>query len=122
LKGVLPVKKKTLFIFLIFFLFLISNSLALDSLNISGVLIPLIDGATHVDEKVMSNASVETFVVNKPLAQVVAFYSSFLKENGFLLIGGEDPSGFNASAKKNNAMFTLKIYSQNQKTIIHFIW
>lgn len=115
-------KKKILFIFLICFLFLISNSLALDSLNISGVSIPLVEGATHVAEKEMPNASVETFVVNKPLTQVVAFYSSYLKDNGFLLIGGEDPGGFNVSAKKNNTMFTLKIYSQDQKTVIYFIW
>ena len=114
--------KKFLCAFLFSLIFLISISSAAENVNISGVSVPLISGAAHVDEKDSANVRVETFVVDKPLAEVIAFYSSFLKNNGFLSMGGEDPSGYNISAKKDNAMFTLKIYSQGQKTYINFIW
>jgi hypothetical protein len=119
--GYLKMKTKILFTFLIFFLILTPLLFAADSVNILGTQIPLIDGAKHVSEREISNAKVETFVADKPVSEVVSFYSSYLKVNGFLIIAGEDSAGFNASVKKDATMFTLKIYPENQKTVIQFI-
>jgi hypothetical protein len=115
-------KKISLFVFLFSFLFIISNLLAAESVFISGISLPLVEGALRVPGNGTSNAKVEKFSTDKPLAEVISFYSEYLKANGFLLIGGENASGFDASVKKNESMFTLKIYSEKGKTVVHFVW
>ena len=113
-------KKRILFLAPFLILALIVS--AAEALDISGVSIPIIEGSGRASDAGRDNANVETYIVNKPLAEVVAFYASYFKDNAFLIIGGEDSSGFNASVKKNAAMFTVKIYSQKDKTILQFIW
>jgi len=95
---------------------------AAESVSVSGVGLTLIEGAVHSGDMGIDNASVETFTINKPLAEVVAFYSAYFKNNGFLIIGGEDPTGFNASVKKDNSMFTVKIFAEKGKTVLQFVW
>lgn len=94
------------------------------AIEISGFGVPLIENAKPVpgEDKQTANFRLATYAVDKPLADVVQFYESFLKENDFLILGPEEENGFSASVKKDNTMFTLKIYSENKKTIIQFIW
>ncbi|MCX5705502.1 MAG: hypothetical protein NTZ92_05560 [Candidatus Omnitrophica bacterium] len=111
-------------VFIVVVLVLIAASIvyAVESVNVSGVNLALIEGAVHSGNTGIGNASVETFTISKPLAEVVAFYSVYFKNNGFLIIGGEDSSGFNASVKKDSSMFTVKIFVENGKTILQFVW
>jgi hypothetical protein len=115
-------RKKAIILFLIFSLGLSAFLYAAQTITISGLSIPLIEGATHVDEQDTPNVKVETFSAQKPMSEVSAFYSAYLNTNGFLLIGGANPDGFDASVKKGAAMFTLKIYSRGKLTFIRFIW
>jgi len=115
-------KTKTSLFLLILVLLSTASSFASTGINIAGVFIPVIEGASHAEGKATINANVETLVVDKPLAEVVAYYSSYLKQNGFMVIGGESPGGFDASVKKDNSMFTVKIYSVNNRKVINFIW
>lgn len=99
-----------------------SIALAAGSFTVSGVALPLIEGAVDHGDLGVDNANVETFVTGKPLAEVVAFYSAYFKDNGFLLIGGEEAGGFNASVKKDDSMFTVKVFAEKGKTILQFVW
>lgn len=109
-----------LLLYLIFFTYLYAEGI----IEISGLNIPLIEGArvSHQGRQAEANATIVTYTVEKPLAEVIRFYETFLKDNAFLLMGGEEEGGFNASVKKGNAMFTLKVYAQDQHTLIQFIW
>ena len=114
--------RRLVFILAAFILIVGSRAYAAESVNVSGVGLPLIDGAVHSGDMGVDSASVETFAISKPLAEVVAFYSAYFKNNGFLIIGGEDSSGFNASVKKDSSMFTVKIFAENGKTILQLVW
>lgn len=97
---------------------------AAEMIEISGIQIPLIEDAVPVKgtEAQTTNAQIAAYAVDRPLSEVIKFYESFLKENDFLLMGGREDDNFNASVKKGETMFTLRIYSENQQTIIQFIW
>lgn len=97
---------------------------AAEMVEISGIQIPLIEDAVPIKGKgeQPANANMLVYTVDRPLSQVIKFYESFLKENDFSLIGGKEDDSFNASVKKGETMFTLRIYSENQQTIIQFIW
>jgi len=114
--------RKAVFIFVVLILIVGSKVFAVESVNVSGVSLPLVEGAVHSGDMGIDNASVETFTFSKPLAEVVAFYSVYFKNNGFLIIGGEDSSGFNASVKKDSSMFTVKIFAEKGKTILQLVW
>ena len=60
--------------------------------------------------------------MNKPIKKVINFYTAFLKDNNFSIIGGEEGPKFNASVKKGRTMFTLKISSDKNYTVVQFIW
>jgi hypothetical protein len=109
-------------IFLVLILTVLSIVFAAGSFNVAGITLPLIEGAVDHGDLGIDNANVETFATGKPLAEVVAFYSAYFKDNGFLLIGGEEAGGFNASVKKGDSMFTVKIFAEKGKTILQFIW
>ena len=114
--------RRAVFILVACILIVGSIAYAAESVNVSGVSIPLIGGAAHSGDMGIDSASVETFVISRPLAEVVAFYSAYFKNNGFLIIGGEDSSGFNASVKKDSSMFTVKIFAEKEKIILQFVW
>jgi hypothetical protein len=115
-------KLKILILAVIFYLIL-SNSLFADpGIKISGIQIPLPERSIQKDSRLTPQARIVTYAVNKPLDEVVRFYESYLKENGFIVIGGAQEAGFNASVKKDSIMFTIRIYPQDGKTLIQFIW
>lgn len=109
-------------------IFIISVAISLygsDSVNISGMQIPLLEGAKPSGSFAEGSVQgkIASFTVNKPLVEVVNFYSSFLQANGFSVIGGEEASGsFNAAVKKDNVQFSLRIYSEGELTYLQFIW
>jgi hypothetical protein len=114
---------RVLFLMLIVSIFLL-NSVYAQTIEISGIQIALIEGARHMhsSEAETIQGKVATYIVKKPLTEVIEFYKLFFKENDFRLIGGFDEEGFNASVRKGNLMFTLRVYSKNKKTILQFIW
>lgn len=95
-----------------------------EMVEIAGMQIPLIEDAVPAKraEAQTTDAKILVYTVDKPLSEVIKFYESFFAENNFLLIGGKQGGAFNASVKKGETMFTLMIYSQNNQTIIQFIW
>ena len=117
-------RKKTLFFSGLLFLFLFTSAYAGVSIVISGKLIPVPEPAVSVapDAVLAANARVATYSTDKTADETISFYEAFLKENGFIFIGGEDNGSFNASIKKGDCMFTLRIYVSGRKTLIEFIW
>ena len=114
---------RVLFLILIASIFLL-NSVYAQTIEISGIQIPLIEGARrmHSSETEIIQGEVVTYIVKKSQTEVVEFYKLFFKKNDFDLIGDFDEDGFNASVRKGNLMFTLRVYSRNKKTILQFIW
>lgn len=104
--------------------FILSNAYAQEAINISGTQIPIIEGAKSIDREAMQprEARIATYATEKTSASVIMFYESFFKNNGYLIIGGKKDDEFDASCKKENTMFTLRIYSKDSKAIIQFIW
>lgn len=117
-------KSKILFLSIFLFLTFITQLFAGNIVDIAGIQIPLIEGAvvSNTQEKLSSDVKVVTYTLAKPLAEVIEFYASFFRENNFILIGGKDKIGFNASIKKDNALFTLRISSFGANTVLQFIW
>ncbi len=103
---------------------LLTAAFAKLAIEISGQLIPVLEGAVSLgnDTALVTNARVSTYSTNKTVDETISFYEVFLKENGFIFIGGEDNGSFNASIKKGDCMFTLRIYLSGRKTLIEFIW
>lgn len=98
---------------------------AQNTLEISGMKIPVIEGAGQVKEaaRVLVKGHIATFALDKPLEETVNFYKAFLIENGFSIIGGTESGGsFNAAVKKGDAQFSLRIYRERGHTFIQFIW
>jgi hypothetical protein len=95
-----------------------------DTIYIMGVYIPIIEGARPVKEEspLSPGISVAAYNVYKPLNDVISYYHDFLKGNNFLVIGGEERDGFNASVRKEDCMFTIRIYIDVNKTILQFVW
>jgi hypothetical protein len=112
-------------VFLVLIISLAVGLYANDSINISGMQIPLIEGARIANDSLQGpvQGKIQNFTVNKPLSEVVNFYSSFLQTNGFLIMGGQEASGsFNAAVKKGNVQFSLQIYPEGSSTRIQFVW
>jgi len=95
-----------------------------ETLLISGSEVPLIQGAVISDAQVpAASARIKAYSVERPLKEVIDFYQEYLRQNGFLVIGGQGAEGFNAAVKKDKTMFTLRIFSERDtRTIIEFIW
>ena len=107
----------------IFLVFFTAVLLADGFIDINGLQVPLPQGAVKTQKQSrQEGVRLAAYSVNKPLDEVVNFYSSFLSDNGFLLIGGEGAGGFNASVKKGAAMFTLRISKEKSATLVEFIW
>ena len=118
-------QKKLLIAILILTLIFCGKALAIQTIEISGLNIPLIEGSVALAAQQglnSGNMHLEEFTVNKPVDEVVNFYKAFLKENNFVTLGGNEFGGCSVSAKKGQVMFTLKIYAGGKGTIIQFIW
>ena len=116
--------RRIVFLSLSVLFFAVMSSFALESVRISGIDIPLPEGAEAVRIALpqSAQAKISSYEVGTPLYETVEFYERFLKENGFVIIGGMGETGYSASIKKNAAMFTLNIYPRGDKTVIQFIW
>lgn len=112
------------YLFCALFIFIFATFLFAEDIEIAGLKIPLIEGAQLVkgEQRQRTQARIVTYTVDRPLSEVTGFYESFLKENGFIVMGGAEEGGFNASVKKDEVMFTLRIYSQGERTVLQFIW
>lgn len=96
-----------------------------ETIEISGMNIPVIDGARQNKDlgRALVKGHVASFTVDRPLEEVIGFYTSFLEGNSFLIIGGRQPDdSFSAAIKKNDAQFSLRIYQNGGHTQIQFIW
>lgn len=117
--------RNKLLVWIAFLIFMqIISFLYAETVDILGMQIPLIEGAKLVkDEQEGSlKAKMVNYTVEKPLNEVVGFYQSFLETNGFRIIGGlEEGGSFNASVKRNDIQFCIRIYAQDGLTRIQFI-
>lgn len=116
-------KLRILFLTIVFSIFL-SSFIHAQTIEILGTEIPLMKGARRLDSKesTIIQARVVSYIVNTSLSEAIEFYRIFFKENDFYLMGGEGKEGFNASVKKDEIMFTIKIYAKDKRTVIQFIW
>ncbi len=98
---------------------------AAEAINILGTEVPIVSGAVLKASQSPANlnAQMATYIVNKPLDEVVDFYKAFFAANNFLILGGAKEDGsFDAAAKKDKTQFSLRIFAENNSTIIQFIW
>ena len=116
--------KMRIFIFGLLIMLTATAALFAGSIDIGALKIPIFEGAAFDKKEYKQDGriAVSVYSVKKSLNEVISFYEKYLKENNFIVIGGRSGAGFDAAAKKDNTMFTLKIYYANQKTIIQFIW
>lgn len=116
-------KKSSLILAVIFGLVSVMAAQAA-SIEISGLGIPLVEGAKAIQGESgrTKEAHIATYVSDKTLADVIDFYRTFFSENAFLVIGGMEDDGFSASVKKDSGMFSIKIFSQNERVLVQFIW
>jgi hypothetical protein len=95
------------------------------SLDILGMQVPLpgeyVLESLEQDKNI--HAQVATYLIQKPLGEVVSFYQSFLKENNFSVLGGIQADGsFDASVKKDAVQFSLRIFTSKNNTMVQFVW
>jgi len=91
--------------------------------NIKGQNIPIIEGASILrQESRQGTYSTIVYTTVKALKDAAAFYQDFFKANGFETIGAEEGNEYNVSVKKGDAVFTLRIYTEQGQTAIQFIW
>ncbi len=98
---------------------------AAGTVQVAGLALPLVEQATAVAaaESAGAGAHVARFETTVSVREATVFYEAFLGENGFLTIGGMQPDGaYDVSVKKDNAFFSLRIWAEKGKTIVHFIW
>ena len=97
---------------------------AQDRIEIAGIQIPLCEGARLVQPASAGSAQakVATYKVSRPKDAVSDFYLNYFKENNFLVIGGKQEGGLDISVKKDQVMFSLKVYAEDETTVIQFIW
>lgn len=108
---------------LIAVLFVLSIVNAQETINIGGAEVPVIQGAISTQSTVQAKQlRIVIYTTEASLESVVMFYESYLKNNEYIIIGGQKGDEYNAACKKGSAMFTLRIYAQSGKTIIQFIW
>ncbi|MBI4707037.1 MAG: hypothetical protein HY761_03825 [Candidatus Omnitrophica bacterium] len=104
-------------IIVLFLIILNICSGALYALEISGMQIMIIAGASLKKQSIEqgSSARIVTYEVDKPLDEVISFYEAFLNGDSFSVIRGRQNNIFDASVKKNNVMFSLRIYPDVSK-------
>ncbi|MBU1726939.1 MAG: hypothetical protein KJ880_04860 [Candidatus Omnitrophica bacterium] len=106
----------------IFLILTLSVRVFASDIEIFGTLIPLPANAKEVSSPGLNKARMVTYKVKLPVSEVVGFYKSFLKQNGFEVIGGNEEGEFNLSVKKNTCLFTLRVFPEGSNTVIQFIW
>lgn len=105
-------------------IFILNYAYAQEAINIGQTQIPIMEGAKSIQNTAAqpARASIVTYTMGQSLDSVIEFYESFFKNNAYLIIGGKKDAEYNVSLKKENVMFTLRIYASGGKTIIQFIW
>jgi len=105
-------------------IFLLAGAASAESIDILGIQVPLIEGAELIkrDSGSSKDAKVATYFADDAVSGVTEFYRMYFIKNDFLLIGGERDDDFNLSVKKGSVMFSMKVYRQNERTLIQFIW
>lgn len=118
-------RRKTLIIGVIMLIFSVSCAGSERGVDILGMQVPL-PGEYVLESLEYDNnihAHVARYLVKKPLTEAVHFYTSFLAENGFSVLGGEQADGsFDASVKKDNVQFLLRVYIYKNMTMVQFVW
>ena len=106
------------------FIFLLAAAAYAEAVDISGKQIPLIEGASLIksDSGRTKEARVATYAVDRDIDTVTTFYRMYFYKNDFFVIGGDGGGDFNVSVKKDNVMFSVKVYRENERTLIQFIW
>lgn len=89
---------------------------------VCGSPLPLIEGALPMGTEQIGEAQVYTCVLERHIDEVVEFYENFFEKNKFQLIGGKKGNEYNVSVKRNGSMFTLRIYREDKRTIMQFVW
>jgi hypothetical protein len=108
----------------VLFSFLCFVSFAANTLDILGTQIPLPEGARLISaaQNGATNLNTALYLSNKPLAEVTQLYKDFFIQNGYIIIGGDENGGFNASVKAEDVMFSIKVYSKDNQTMVQFAW
>lgn len=111
------------YLWLIALVFL-AGSEACEALSIASAEIPLPAAAVKIRDagEAGGRARVASYALAAPVEEAVRFYTEFFARNGFLVIGGPSETGFNASVKKGDTLFGLRIWRDNDRTVIQFIW
>lgn len=104
--------------------FILNYAYAQEAINIGQTQIPIIEGARSIENIAAQpeGARIITYATEQSSDSVIIFYETFFKNNAYLIIGGKKDAEYNVSLKKEDAMFTLRIYAPSGKTIIQFIW
>jgi len=105
-------------------IFLLAGAASAESIDILGIQVPLIEGAELImrDSGSSKDAKVATYFADDAVSAVTEFYRMYFVKNDFLIIGGDTDDNFDISVKKGDAMFGMKVYRQNERTLIQFIW
>ena len=117
--------KKAVTLFLVIGLLAVYGYLyAGQAVKVGNLEIPLIEGAVRAPEAgpQAAQARIATFRCDKPQTEVILFYETYLEENNFQCLGGEEPDGFNVAARKADTLFTLRIFTKAGYTFIQFVW
>jgi hypothetical protein len=116
--------KKNISLALFYLLCLLTFAYASTMVRVAGIDLPLMEQVNTQARKISqgAQATVLTLVVHASADEAINFYDSYFKENGFLVIGKKVGSVYNVSVKKGDSLFGVRIYTEDQKTILQFIW
>ncbi|MEI8348530.1 MAG: hypothetical protein WCI77_00110 [Candidatus Omnitrophota bacterium] len=95
-----------------------------EAIIIAQTAIPVIENARCIQNqgKVSADTHIATYRVNKNFTQVVEFYKDFFAAGGFSTMIEQSKDIFNMSVKKENVMFTMRIYPEGKQVAVQFIW
>lgn len=115
--------KNIILVFGLFTLITANSLCAQQSASMFDGKVPVIAGAVKNGSSLgAENQRIAVYETDIPLSGVIDYYRSFFIANNFMILGGDDPYGYNASVKKEELMFTIRIFALGERTIIQFIW
>ncbi|MBU2102128.1 MAG: hypothetical protein ABH865_05360 [Candidatus Omnitrophota bacterium] len=91
--------------------------------SVSGLEIPMIEAVSPVTRAHhVGSSEVATYQTQASFAEAVRFYSSFFSQNNFMVLGNEEAGEYNVAVKKEDVMFTMRIYRNQGKIYVQCIW
>ena len=93
-----------------------------DSSLVPGVGVPLVEGATFVQEKQSANGYVRTYRTQLAVADAITFYQDYFAQNGYEVLAGEEAGCYSVSVRKGSTVFSVRIFQEGQDTRLQFIW